>query len=151
MNSRAMCVAVVAIIASLPSRGESPAKMDSDIQVADRFGRAPASGDFVAAHKLLTGQALEEYSPEALKKAAAGMISYAPGPIQHVEVMRSLRVWPARKPGDIAWVYVALTGESFPEAVTVVLCATRHGSRIRSIEWGRPQPIKPRRPAPAPL
>jgi hypothetical protein len=106
--------------------------------VAQQFGHALASGDFVAAHKLLTGQALALYSPEALKKAVMDMTSYAPGPIRHVEVMDSMRVWPDRKPGDIAWVYVALTGDSFSEAVTVVLCSTRSGTRIRDIDWGRP-------------
>jgi hypothetical protein len=66
------------------------------------------------------------------------MTAYAPGPIQRVEVMDSLKVWPDRKPGDIAWVYVALTGESFSEAAAAILCSTESGIRIREIEWGRP-------------
>jgi hypothetical protein len=112
--------------------------MDSDIKVAEKFGTALASGDFTGAHKLLTGQAQKTYSPESLKQEVSDMTSYAPGPIQHVEVMKALKAWPDRKPGDIAWVYVALTGESFSEAVTVILCSTESGVRIREMEWGRP-------------
>jgi len=112
--------------------------VDSDIQIAEQFGMALASGDFTGAHGLLTGRALRSYSPERLKQEVAQMTSYAPGPIQDVEVMESLTAWPDRKPGDIAWVYVALTSDLFSEAVSVVLCATPAGTRVREIEWGRP-------------
>ena len=46
--------------------------------------------------------------------------------------------WPDKQPGDLAWVYVSLQGESFSEAVTVVLADTKRGARIRELEWGRP-------------
>ena len=66
------------------------------------------------------------------------MTAYAEGPIQEVEVMDTLDSWPDKLQGDVAWVYVALTGESFTEAVAVVLTNSTHGIRIGEIEWGRP-------------
>src|ERR1700677_3773390 len=141
MRSRMLCVVAVVsamtIAACSRMGGNVKAEMDSDIQIAEQFGMALANGDLSGSHGLLTGQALQ-CSPENLKQEVAQMTSYAPGPIQHVEVMGSLKAWPARKPGDIAWVYVALTGDSLSEAVSVVLCSTPAGTRVREIEWGRP-------------
>jgi hypothetical protein len=142
MRSRVLCaVAVVtamSIAACTRAGGTVKAGMDSDIQIAERFGTALAKGDFAGAHGLLTGQALQMYSPENLKEEVDQMTSYAPGPIQHVEVTEPWKDWPDRKPGDISTVYVALTSESFSEAVIVVVCSTPAGTRIREIDWGRP-------------
>jgi hypothetical protein len=112
--------------------------MDSDIRIAEQFGIALANRDFVAAHAFLTGRATQIYLPENLEQEVAQMTLYAPGPILHVEVMQAIRDWPGRQQKDIAWVYVALTGDAFSEAVTVVLCSTPAGTRIRELEWGRP-------------
>jgi hypothetical protein len=65
------------------------------------------------------------------------MTAYAEGPIQ-VEVRGTLDAWPDKLEGDVGWAYVALTGDSFTEAVAVVLTNAANGIRIRSLEWGRP-------------
>jgi hypothetical protein len=46
--------------------------------------------------------------------------------------------WPDKQPGDLAVVYVALSGESFSEAVTLTLAQYGGAILIRQIEWGRP-------------
>ncbi|MEB3256694.1 MAG: hypothetical protein VKN83_00095 [Cyanobacteriota bacterium] len=46
--------------------------------------------------------------------------------------------WPAKQPGDVASVYVAMTGMGFAEAVTVTV-VQRHGNLlIHHLERGRP-------------
>lgn len=39
---------------------------------------------------------------------------------------------------DLAWVYVAISGAEFNEAVAVIVTREHGQLRIRSIEWGRP-------------
>jgi len=114
--------------------------MDVDTQVAEQFGHAVAKGDFATAHALLTEEAQRIHSAEVMKQAVADMTAYADGPIQHVVVDSGFVVddWPDKQDGDVAWVYVALTGDSFVEAASVLLATTGDGVRIRQVEWGRP-------------
>jgi hypothetical protein len=111
-----------------------------DTDIARQFGEHVAAGDFEAAHALLTLDAQRLYWPELMRLAVAKMTAYAPGPIRRVEVLDEfvLHQWPAKQPDDIASVYVALEGDSFSEAVSVVLTETPDGIRIRDLEWGRP-------------
>jgi hypothetical protein len=46
-----------------------------------------------------------------------------PAPFRGAEVMEEFIVedWPDKQPGDLAVVYVALSGESFSEAVSLTL------------------------------
>ena len=46
--------------------------------------------------------------------------------------------WPGKQPGDLAVVSVALTGESFSEAVTLTLAQYGEDTLIHHLEWGRP-------------
>jgi hypothetical protein len=51
--------------------------------------------------------------------------------------MQDTTIWPGKERDDVAWVYVAISGDSFAEAVSVV--AREDGQElIRSVEWGRP-------------
>jgi len=111
-----------------------------NIQVAEEFGKLIAEEDYVAAHRLLTRGAQKAHSPAKLKKAVKTMIAYDPGPIREVEVMTDtiLFDWPDKEPGDLAWVYVSLVGDSYVEAVSLVLVEEADGTRIRQLEWGRP-------------
>jgi len=110
------------------------------IQVAEEFGKLIAEEDYVAAHRLLTREAQKVYSPAKLKKAVKTITAYDPGPIREVEVMTDaiLFDWPDKAPGDLAWIYVSLVGDSFVEAVSLVLVEEADGTRIRQLEWGRP-------------
>ena len=97
-----------------------------------------ADGRFHEAHTLLTDEQKKLLAAAALKKQYEEMISYGSGPSKHVEVMQTLDVWPDKKKEDVGWVYVAIAGDNFSEAVTVVVARAGSELAIRSIEWGRP-------------
>jgi hypothetical protein len=108
--------------------------------VAQHFGEAIAAGNDAAAFELLTPEAQAVYTPECLRAAVATMTSGAPGGIQEVQVMEEgiVEDWPAKQPGDVASVYVALTGDGFAEAVTVIIVQRNDNLLIRHLDWGRP-------------
>jgi hypothetical protein len=112
----------------------------ANIEVAEEFGKLIAEEDCVAAHRLLTRGAQKVHSPAKLKKAVKTMTAYDPGPIREIEVMTDMILydWPDKEPGDLAWVYVSLVGDSFVEAVSLVIVEEADGTRIRQLEWGRP-------------
>jgi hypothetical protein len=114
--------------------------MAIDTTVPLQFGRALADGDFAAAHALLTKLAQESHPPEVLKQAVEEMIAIGDGPIEQVNLVKEclLEDWPEKREGDIGYVYVALTGDGFCEAVTVTLTTEGGEVRIRELEWGRP-------------
>ncbi len=115
--------------------------MSIDTRVAEQFGQAVARADFESAYLLFTADARQEQCPAAMQRAATRMLSYAEGEqIERVEVLHELTLteWPQKRSTDVAWVYVALEGPSFQEAVSLVLTATAEGTRIREVEWGRP-------------
>ena len=108
------------------------------IALAGKFAHALADEKFDVAHALLTDDQKKLLSTAALKKEYEAMISYGPGPAKYVEVMQTLDAWPEKKKDDIGWVYVSIAGDSYSEAVTVVVTRTDAGLAIRTIEWGRP-------------
>lgn len=114
--------------------------MPTYVEVAKQFGDLIAKPDYTAAHALLTEEAQAAHTPDDFKDAVEGMTTYAPGPIQDVQVMEDfiLEDWPDKQDGDVAIAYVALTGDGFCEAVTVTLVQLGSDFRIRHLEWGRP-------------
>ncbi|HEY6169504.1 MAG TPA: hypothetical protein VI454_15795 [Verrucomicrobiae bacterium] len=114
--------------------------MAVDTRVAVQFGHAIAQGGFRAAHALLTEEARASHSPENLKQAVEKMIALGDGPITDVSLVSGciLDDWPNKQEGDVGYVYVALDGDGFCEAVTVTLAQEAGNIRIRKLEWGRP-------------
>ena len=108
------------------------------VVVADRFAGALAKENFDKAHDLLTRTAKEMLPASALKKQYKEMTDYGSGPATHVEVIRDLSTWSGKQKDDVAWVYVAISGDNFSEAVTVIVTREDGQERIRSVEWGRP-------------
>lgn len=106
--------------------------------IAEQFGNALANTDYIVAHALLSKEQQQLYSPEELKHRVMCMTAYAPGPIREVVAMEAIDNWWPKRNGDMAWVYVALTGDLFSEAVTLVLIVEEGEICIRDIEWGRP-------------
>ena len=109
-------------------------------QVAEHFGRAVAEGDFAAAHAMLTKKAQLSHSPAELAASVEKMISIGDGPITDFGLVNEcvLEDWPRKQQDDVGYVYVALNGNGFCEAVTVTLCREGDEIRIRELEWGRP-------------
>ena len=105
---------------------------------AKRFAEALAQGDFDGAHALLSADAKLIFPPTELKNRYTQMTDYGIGPATDVQVIQELASWPDRQPGDVCWVYVAISGATFSEAVTVIVARENGEDVIRSIEWGRP-------------
>lgn len=114
--------------------------MSDYIQFAQIFGSLIAKEDYVSAHALLTREAQVDWSAEEIRKRSDSMRRYAPGPITQVEVMEDfvLEDWPAKQTHDVANIYVALNGDGFCEAVSVIVTKQDGELRIRDLEWGRP-------------
>lgn len=101
--------------------------------IALNFVRALVSGNTIKARKLLSDSVRDD-----IQKELDEMIEYGDGPVDHIEVMNEMTTWPDMKPEDTGWVYVAISGPGFSEAVTVVISEVNDASRISLIEWGRP-------------
>lgn len=107
-------------------------------KVAFEFANSIVNGDFAAAHELLTEQQKSEWNPNSLKGEYEEMIEYGEGPVTDIEIMNEMTEWPDKKDKDIGWVYVAMSGDGYVEAVAVVVCSESNQLKIREIEWGRP-------------
>ena len=108
--------------------------------VAQNFGDLIARKEYSAAWRLLAKEAQLSIASEDIKAAVTAMIAFAPGPIQVAQVIDDCVVedWPGKQSGDLAVVYVALTGKSFSEAVTLTLAQYGEAILIRELAWGRP-------------
>jgi hypothetical protein len=111
-----------------------------DASVALCFGEFLAKNAFRDAWVLLTPEAQRLYPPEEMKRQIEEMTAYAPGPILEVTLPPEgiLEQWPDKRAGDMGRVYVALTGEGFNEAVTVLLTVYENVVKIGELDWGRP-------------
>ena len=107
-------------------------------QIALEFGSALVSGNFARAHELLAESMKSEFSASALQVEFERMIAYGGCPPNHVEVMNVMDDWPAKKPGDAGWAYVAIAGDGYSEGIAVVVCTDHDNDRVRLVEWGRP-------------
>ncbi|MBS0262256.1 MAG: hypothetical protein JSS02_09925 [Planctomycetes bacterium] len=114
--------------------------MAVDTRVAEQFGQFIAQGDFASAHSLLTASARAAHSPADLQQAVERMIAKGEGPITEVTLVSEciLDDWPSKQADDVGYVYVALDGKGFCEAVTVTLTREDDQIRIRTLQWGRP-------------
>lgn len=112
----------------------------TDCDVATRFGKLIQGCDYSAACALLTQEAQLSNPPSAIKAVVEKMIAYGSSPILDSQVIEEGIVldWPEKQPQDLAMVYVALSGESFSEAVTLTLAQEGQQTRIRQLVWGRP-------------
>jgi len=120
-----------------------PKKKPNEIMMD--FRRAVESGDFDAAHRMLTPKLRAELPPERLKTEYVSMYGYVEGETaaDHVEVMNVMEDWLAKEPQDIGWAYVSINGPdpaggTWSEAVAVVVTDVDGHLLIREIEWGRP-------------
>jgi len=111
-----------------------------DPDVALRFANLIAAEDYKAASLLLTADCRRANPPERLKQAIVQITRYRPGPIVNVELVKegTSLDWPDKQPGDLVSYYIALDGEGFTEAVSVVLTQAGDQILIRALEWGRP-------------
>jgi hypothetical protein len=107
-------------------------------KVATSFAQKIVAGDYETAYGMLSASLQATTSPAQLKKEFLSMIDYGNGPPNFVEAMDVQDKWPDKLPADVGWAYVAITGDNFSEAVTVIIEREHGRNKIRSIEWGRP-------------
>lgn len=113
---------------------------DLAANLAQRFGLAIVDAHYVLAHALLSLDAKRAWPLEALRNAVTQMIGKSDSALTTAEVLSEFTVtdWPTKAPEDLAVLYVSLRGEGVNEAVTVTVCDTALGLRIRELQWGRP-------------
>lgn len=132
-----------------PSKQHAPPEQLAPPLDADRLDRASLAaqvfaehlvdGDFAAARAMLAAE-LGDLTTDTLREAYTAMTSYADDGDDEprVLVMMAQGDMPDLQADDLGWVYVAISGESFNEAITVVVALEQGEARIRQLEWGRP-------------
>lgn len=107
---------------------------------AQQFTEHLVDRNFFAA-KMLLARDLAAIDANQLKHSYERMIRLLHGENTgqvDVCVMSSERGMPGMKPEDLGWVYVAISGDTFSEAITVIVTLEDGDAKIRDIEWGRP-------------
>lgn len=109
-------------------------------KLAFAFAQAVVNGQFVAAHALLSDALKQEMSPQDIESSYKQMIEYGEGAPSLIEVVNadSMNGWPSKQEPDIGWAYIAICGDGYSEAVSVVVAEEKEGAVIRKLEWGRP-------------
>lgn len=106
--------------------------------LALRFAKALAEQRFDNAYDLLSSETRTAMSQEDLKDDFGQMIEYGDGLVDFCEVMIVDDAMPKKAANDLAWVYVAICGADFSEAVAVTVVDDAGQHRLRIEEWGRP-------------
>jgi hypothetical protein len=109
-------------------------------QLAVRFAKSLVSGDFKQAYMLLSPELRLDLTPDRLRETYEAMIEYGDGPPTDVELIVTMEQWqlPEQRSTDLGWAYVAIAGDGYSEAVTVIVEDAGGESVIRYLEWGRP-------------
>jgi hypothetical protein len=108
-------------------------------QVALAFAQALSSGSYADARACLSETLAREWPVAKLQRTYEALVSDGRlGQVTAIEVTETMDDWPARRVDDVGWAYVALSGKTFSQGITVVV-AEEHGRLvIRAIEWGSP-------------
>ncbi|WP_103668298.1 hypothetical protein [Pseudanabaena sp. BC1403] len=102
------------------------------------FANALVEGEYNVAFNMLSAQLQIEFTPLSLKEKFEYMVGYGCSDPDFVEVMSAEDDWYIKEALDIGWAYVAISGDGFGEAVTVVVTQEQSKHVIREIDWGRP-------------
>jgi hypothetical protein len=122
----------------LVSKATEPVEDPEYCTVALAFVEALLKKDLKGARQLLSTPLKKSLSEKTLAKSYSGMLPSAKSKVEDFEIIETMDDWPDKKPKDAGWVYVALNGRGFCEAVTMTLNGKPGELLIRDIEWGRP-------------
>lgn len=105
-----------------------------------KFAFNLAAGNYETASKQLNSKLLNKFSPLFLREEFEDMISYAESPADYIEVMEvnDMQDFASKHDNDIGWAYVAICGDDFSEAVSMVYSRDKDELKISELEWGRP-------------
>jgi len=109
-------------------------------QLALDFVNLVVSGKYGLASNMVAPSKKSEYSAVWIATEYEEMIEYGDGSPNHIEVMNkdTMSDWPSKEEDDLGWVYVAICGDGYSEAVAVIFSNLELPASIREIEWGRP-------------
>lgn len=102
------------------------------------FANALVAGEYNVAYNMLSTSLRAELSLVQLKEKFESMIRYGPSAPNSVKVMSFLNNYASKEALDIGWAYVAINGDGFCEAVSVIVTQEETKPVIRHIDWGRP-------------
>jgi hypothetical protein len=102
------------------------------------FVQALAARDYPAAHAMTAQAYRRRCTVEQLRVAFEAIVPTDWGPVEPLEVGHTMDDWPDRQPGDLSWAYVSIGGDTYSEAVIVVITSEDGVARIREVEFGRP-------------
>ncbi len=102
------------------------------------FANALVDGDFDDAHAMLSSSLGKTLDPDSLRANYEEMVEYGDDAPDVVQLITTMELWPERQADDLGWAYVAITGDDFSEAVTVIVALENGQPHIRHVEWGRP-------------
>lgn len=119
------------------------------LEVADialTFARALVAKEYKRANGMLSSDLKTSSPPDALRKSLEEMIHYSgdekdwPTGVQVVTGadISDMGKWLRKSPQDFGWAYVSIDGDSYCEAVAVMVADEAGMLVIREIEWGRP-------------
>jgi tetratricopeptide (TPR) repeat protein len=122
----------------LVSKATEPVEDPEYCKVALAFVEALLKEDFKGARQLLAAPLKKSVSEKSLAKSYKDILPSAKSKVEDFDIIETMDDWPDKKPKDAGWVYVALNGRGFNEAVTMTLSGKPGELLIRDIEWGRP-------------
>jgi hypothetical protein len=105
--------------------------------LATDFASALVAKDWDRAYAMTTPSYRKATSLKAMRREFEEMIEDIE-PVGPIHLMNTMEDWPAKEKNDVGWAYVAIDGEGWGEAVTVIVARSGKGLAIRDVEWGRP-------------
>jgi hypothetical protein len=113
--------------------------------IALTFARALVAKEYDRANAMLSAALKCTHPPSVLQKCLEEMIQYSESTTEWptgVQVVTGADSGddpsPRKTPEDFGWMYVAIVGDGYCEAVTVTIANEDNRLIIREIEWGRP-------------
>lgn len=106
--------------------------------IAVTFAKHLTAGRFEDARAMLSEHLQQQYLPGDLSREYSAMVSYGGSAPDTVELISTMDAWPTRQINDVGWAYVAISGNGFSEAVSVVVTQENFHALIRELEWVRP-------------
>ncbi len=106
--------------------------------VALAFARALINREYLQAHHMTTDEFQSNCSCEDMQQHFEAIAPIDGGVVDPLEIVLVMDDWSHKLPNDLEWIYIAIAGECYSEAIAVVVANEQETLKIRSVEWGRP-------------
>jgi hypothetical protein len=116
-----------------------PSGSISDCQnIALEFTKALAARDYSKAYAMTSQSYRKRNTPERMQAAFEAIVPADWGPMGPIQVGQTMESWPGKRPEDLGWVYVSIGGDTYSEAIIVIVSWENGKALIREVEFGRP-------------